>query len=523
MSERRALTSGVVLANRYELHDQVSARLGSVTWRALDLVLNRNVGVELIPSADPRAPHFLEAARRSTLVTDARFLRVLDLLENQHGHHVVVREWAKAFGLNQVLAQSPVPSRRAAHIVAEVAEAIAHAHERGQYHRRLTPHHVLVKESGAVRIVGLGLASALDQPDHTESAADLVAYEQADVRALGNLLYASLTGRWPGGEVDQLPPAPFEHGHTLRPRQVRAGVAREVDAICDRILPELAGPHTAGRLTSAESIARALRLVGDDSRDPVGPKTATLSSTRESPDLLRADPVLEPAGPAPGLTATRRPRAHQPPPPTRIERAQALAADATRDDRRFVIAGVLGALSLLLIIGGLALQGAGVNVDIPFTGGSVRTLPVEAIDDFDPQGDEAENPDAANLAIDGDPETGWQTTTYFNRPELGGLKDGVGLVLDLGGVHEVGQVRLSLGGDPTTVELFGAPGRTSPPERLSGLTRIASLTDSGQTARVNVDDGIETRFLVVWLTSLPEVTDGRFQGEVREIVVRGRA
>lgn len=520
MSERRALTSGVVLADRYELQDQVSARLGSVTWRALDLVLNRNVGVELIPSSDPRAPHFLEAARRSTLVTDARFLRVLDLLENEHGHHVVVREWAKAFGLNQVLAQSPVPSRRAAHIVAEVAEAIAHAHERGQYHRRLTPHHVLVKESGAVRIVGLGLASALDQPDHTESAADLVAYEQADVRALGNLLYASLTGRWPGGEVDQLPPAPFEHGHTLRPRQVRAGVAREVDAICDRILPELAGPRTAGRLTSAEAIARALRLVGDDPRDSVGPKTATLSSTRESPDLLRADPVLEPAGPAPGLTATRRPKAHQPPPPTRIERAQALAADATRDDRRFVIAGLLGALSILLIIGGLALS-AGVNVGIPFTGGSVRTLPIDAIDDFDPQGDEAENPDDANLAIDGDPETGWRTTTYFNRPELGGLKDGVGLVVDLGDVREVSQVRLTFGGDPTSVELYGAPGRTSPPDGLSGLTRLSSLTANGTNARANLDEGAETRFLVLWLTAVPEVSAGKFQGEVREIVVRG--
>ena len=523
MSERRGLKSGIVLADRYELQDQVSERLGSVTWRALDLVLNRNVGVELIPSSDPRAPHFLEAARRSTLVTDARFLRVLDLLENQHGHHVVVREWAKAFGLNQVLAQSPVPSRRAAHIVAEVADALAHAHERGQYHRRLTPHHVLVKESGAVRVVGLGLASALDQPDHTESAADLEAYEQADVRALGNLLYAALTGRWPGGEVDQLPPAPFEHGHTLRPRQVRAGVARHVDSICDRILPELAGPHTEGRLSSAEAIARALRLVGEDPRDSGGPKTSTLAPTHESPDLLRTDPVLEPAGPAPGLTATRRPKSHQPAPPTRIERAQALAVDATRDDRRFVIAGVLGALSLLLIIVGLAVQGAGVRVNIPFTGGEVRNLPIEAIDDFDPQGDESENPDDANLAIDGDPETGWRTTTYFNRPELGGLKDGVGLVVDLGGDREVRQVRLTLAGDATTVELYGAPGRDAPPVRLSGLTKFGSVTADGGLVRVNLGDSTETRFLVVWLTSLPEVTGGKFQGDVREIVVRGTA
>jgi putative peptidoglycan lipid II flippase len=223
------------------------------------------------------------------------------------------------------------------------------------------------------------------------------------------------------------------------------------------------------------------------------------------------------------LTATRRPKSHQPPAPTRIERAQALAVDATRDDRRFVIAGVLGALSLLLIIGGLAVQGAGVNVTIPFAGGDVRTLPIAAIDDFDPQGDESENPDDAKRAIDGDPATGWQTTTYFNRPELGGLKDGVGLVIDLGEVREVSQVRLTLAGDATTVELFGAPDRTSPPVRLSGLTKLGSVTaDSGQV-RLNVDDAMETRFLLVWLTSLPEVTDGKFQGDVREIVVRGTA
>jgi putative peptidoglycan lipid II flippase len=322
--------------------------------------------------------------------------------------------------------------------------------------------------------------------------------------------------------VDELPPAPFEHGHTLRPRQVRAGVGRRVDAICARILPELAGPHTDGRLTSAEEIARALRLVGEDPRDSGGPKTAALAPTRESPDLLRADPVLEPAGPAPGLTVTRRPKAHQPAPPTRIERAQALAADASRDDRRFVIAGVLGALSLLLIIGGLAVQGAGVNVPIPFTGGEVRTLPLEAVDDFDPQGDESENPDDANLAIDGDPDTGWRTTSYFNRPELGGLKDGVGLVVDLGETREVSQVRLTLAGDATTVELYSAPDRTSPPVRMSGLVKLGSVTADGGQVRLDVDDA-ETRFLVVWLTSLPEVTGGKFQGDVREIVVRGKA
>ena len=58
--------------------------------------------------------------------------------------------------------------------------------------------------------------------------------------------------------------------------------------------------------------------------------------------------------------------------------------------------------------------------------------------DLDPQGqDGQENPEDVGLAVDGNPETGWRTSTYYRRADLGGLKDGVGLVVDLGGPREV--------------------------------------------------------------------------------------
>ena len=233
MSNRRPMASGDVLAHRYELQDLVTEKLGATTWRAHDQVLNRNVGIEMLSSIDPRAEHFLTAARESTAVTDPRFLRVLDLIEDEQRHHLVVREWARAFPLDQLLAQSPLPSRRAATVVAEVAEALAHAHEHGVYHRRLSPHQVLLKESGAVRVVGLGVATALSPVGRQDSLADLQAYEQLDVQGLGKLLYACLVSRWPGSQVDGLRAAPTEHGRLLRPRQVRAGVSRDVDTVCD--------------------------------------------------------------------------------------------------------------------------------------------------------------------------------------------------------------------------------------------------------------------------------------------------
>ena len=514
------MASGDVLADRYELQDLVTERLGSVTWRANDSILNRNVGIEMIPSADPRADHFLEAARLSTTVTDPRFLRVLDLIEDDHGQHLVVREWARAFPLDQLLAQSPLPSARAARVMTEVAEAVAHAHEHGVYHRRLTPHHVLLKQSGAVRVVGLGVASALAPAGHQDTIDDLQAYERLDVESLGKLLYACLVSRWPGAHIDQLRAAPTEHGRLLRPRQVRAGVSRELDAVCDRILGDPPAHHRP-RLTTADDIARALHLVDEDTIRPGG-------LPRVSPDLLRLDPVVVPQGPPPGLAPPRRrPKAYEPAPPTPFERGKAKALDATKGDRRYVLAGVAGVLLLASVLGYLVSRSTGGGGNEPGGGGptsAIQPLSVAAVSDLDPQGEDlAENPDQVGRVIDGNVRTGWTTTTYFGQADLGGLKTGVGVVLDLGGPRELSSLRIRLAGGPTDVSVYASSPGASEPRTLKGLRQIAELDAAGPDASVSLPSGFFTRYVVVWLTELPEVEPDNFQGEIREITVQGRA
>jgi putative peptidoglycan lipid II flippase len=512
------MASGDVLADRYELQDLVTERLGSVTWRANDSILNRNVGIEMIPSTDPRADHFIEAARLSTTVTDPRFLRVLDLIEDDHGQHLVVREWARAYPLDQLLAQSPLPSARAARVMTEVAEAVANAHERGVYHRRLTPHHVLLKQSGAVRVVGLGVASALAPAGHQDTIDDLQAYEQLDVQSLGKLLYACLVSRWPGAHIDQLRAAPTEHGRLLRPRQVRAGVSRELDAICDRILGDPPAHHRP-RLTTADAIARALHLVDEDTIRPGGP-------SRVSPDLLRLDPVVVPQGPPPGLAPPRRrPKAYEPAPPTTLERGKARALDAIKGDRRYVLAGVAVVLVLASVLGYFVTRdsegGGEPGPNQPTS--AVRALPVDVVNDFDPQGEDGENPDQVGRVVDGNVRTGWTTTTYFSQAALGGLKDGVGVVLDLGGPRELSSLRIQLAGGPTDVSVYASSPGADEPRSLKGLRRIAVLDAAGPDASVSVPSGLLTRYVVVWLTELPEVEPGDFRGEIREITVQGRS
>ena len=525
MGDRRLLSSGDVLAGRYELQDLVSEKRGSVTWRATDNVLNRNVGLEMLPMSDLRVEAFLEAARHSTVVTDPRFLPVLDVIEDEKGHGVVVREWARAFSLDQLLLQSPLPNRRAATVVSEVAEALAHAHEAGIYHMMLTPHTVLLKQSGAVRVTGLGVARVLALAGDEESPTDVHTSEQVDVHALGNLLYACLVSRWPGGMVDGLRSAPTEHGRLLRPRQVRAGVSRDADTVCDRILGTPPRNHESPLRTAAD-IARILRLAGDDASHLVDgqPSLAGISS----PDLLRLDPVIRPAGPPPGINPPRRrPKAFEPAPPTTFERGKERAIRATRgSDRALILTGI----GVVVVIAALLAFLVGRSTD---DGGSSplsnsappRLLDVATTSDFDPFGsDGSENPNEARLASDGDTETGWRTSTYFGNSQLGGLKPGVGLVFDLGGPREIDSIRVRLAGQPTDVRIYASKsGAAAAPTSLEGLSRVASLDNVVLDGLTNFGRGVLTRYVVVMLTNLPSIGDGRYRGEIREVTFRGRS
>ena len=146
---------------------------------------------------------------------------------------------------------------------------------------------------------------------------------------------------------------------------------------------------------------------------------------------------------------------------------------------------------------------------------------------FDPLGTDggAENSDDVRLAVDGDPATSWSTSTYRDQlgPSLPALKSGVGLYLDLGVVREVDAVELDLVGTPTQVQLYvsdDAPdvAPTGQPLATATATGTATLEPvSPDGARVAVTG----RYVLVWFTSLPVVSDG-FKGGLAEVVVRGR-
>jgi hypothetical protein len=628
-----SIRPGDVLAGRYRLVDLLSESRGGRFWRAHDRVLERHVALHIIAEDDERAFALLDAARRSAALHDRRLLRVLDA-DRIDGLCYVVNEWGSGDSLDIMLAnEGPLGARRAAWLVSEVAASIAVGHAAGVAHGRLIPENVLVDHAGAVRLIGFAVDAAM----HGLPPGRVT----ADVADLGGLLYAALTGKWPGTSSSDVPPAPVEQGQVLRPRQVRAGIPRPLDALCDEVVNPYAGQWGA-RLRETHDVATAQGIsdylcafVGDPTGlaeaeaaaghretetitlpampDPPAPVEAVDEPELDQPD---AEPEPEPQ-PDPDPTPVHRPTPEAaastelptqaglpifddqtddvswlaarsqpapPPPPfedpperplfapdpgsgaqvrtprpggataaarnaagywpwdtgpgpgTGTELTAALDHDPQQEvpGRSWLRLAAAIAASLLLLVAIVVAYNVGrgrtplgavpsddtstTSTPTPSSSAPAQVISGIVADDFDPQADPPdENPELAELAVDGDPGTAWRTSTYTQNLGPGGLKTGVGLVLDLGERHDVASVDLTFVGTSTSFSLYVTD---EAPTAVRDLTPAASDVASQERARVTLDTPASGRYLTVWLTSLPAV-DGGFRGEIAEVSVRG--
>ena len=115
-------------------------------------------------------------------------------------------------------------------------------------------------------------------------------------------------------------------------------------------------------------------------------------------------------------------------------------------------------------------------------------------------------PTSAPNAIDGDPATSWTTSTYRGNPALGGLKPGVGLMLDLGKDQEADVGDGPVQGRTHLLRGVRRPGRRhrvtrSSLDQLDKVGGAARTRPSGPPCEL--DPSPTTRYLLVWLTKLP--------------------
>ncbi len=267
---QRCLGGRFRLDERISLDDQVSGLSGPCgsswearglsLWKASDQLLGRPVAIYLLPPGVPVPHTVVEAVQSAAKVTDPRLAAIYDTDFDPKSPECpyIVSEWARGTALEDlVLTGLPQPALAAA-MIADAADALAVAHRAGRPHLRLTPRSLRWDASTGLKITGLGLDAALCGPGVDSRAADNPV--AADTTALARMLYALLTGYWPGDEATELPRAPRHKGRVCTPRQVRAGVPAILDAITYRARHGQAADAPLRAQTPA-GLAMALRMV----------------------------------------------------------------------------------------------------------------------------------------------------------------------------------------------------------------------------------------------------------------------
>ena len=288
---------GTLLAGRYRTLQPLASDLaGASSWEATDQILDRPVRVTVLHGG--HVPQALDAARRAALVTDPRLVRVLDVGEHE-GVSYTVTEQVSGPSLAELVARGPLPADQARAIVGEAAAALEAARRRGVHHLTLRPSVLHLTPDDRVLLTGLAVDGALlGREIHDAEAAT-----RADTVGLVRLLYAALTGRWPGaspgaaGPLPHLAAAPVLEGAPVPPAELASGVPNDLDTLCAVTL----GVHDDGPQTPAQ-LVQELEPWGDIRATDLFAGTQVL-------------PVLPPAAPT-----TPVPTVDVPATPARVQR-----------------------------------------------------------------------------------------------------------------------------------------------------------------------------------------------------------
>lgn len=458
-------------------------------WQALDTALDRQVGLTFVdPEAalsDEDLREILDRTLRLSRVESPGIARILDVANTGSGG-LIVSEWIRGGSLQEVAETSPSPigGARAMQTLAAAAE---HAHRAGVAMSIDHPSRVRVSIEGDV-----ALAFPATMPDATP---------EDDIRGIGAALYALLINRWPlteSGVRSGLAPAEVDAaGEPVEPRSIDRDIPFQISAAAARSV------QAGGGIRSAPTLLNLLQQA-----------TAVADRTE------RIDPVDEPQAPAkPEKVSSKAPDD----PEAAARRRKGLIVGFSVGGAILVVALIVLASVLKGIfgdVGGFSSDELGLSAPTTSAdgggGGGATVKPVKATV-FSPEG-EADAPDQAPLAIDGNTTTVWPIDTYSDPVPFPNFKNGVGLMLQLPQPTTVGEVTIDLNSTGTSVEIRSAQSPT--PSSLSDTTVLTPATPLRPGSNtIKVENASPTSNLLVWVSTLGQV-NGESRSDIAEITVK---
>lgn len=207
--------------DHYKILSQLGAGGMGVVYRARDVVLNRDVALKLLaPGAIDKVgrDHLLREAQTASSLSHPSICTIHQVGQSGNDFYVVM-ELIEGKSLSDLITLTGLSMDTVARYGTQIADALAHAHDRGIAHRDLKGSNVMVTAEGRVKVLDFGLATRIEREEISELTLSYEALESklvgtlpymapeilrgqkgdhlSDIWALGVLLYEAAGGRLP--------------------------------------------------------------------------------------------------------------------------------------------------------------------------------------------------------------------------------------------------------------------------------------------------------------------------------------
>lgn len=299
---------GKLLDDRYEQLELIGSGGMSVVYKSLDRKLNRYDAIKILKddliADDESRERFLAESRAIAMLSHPNIVSIYDV-----GHsddvgdaiEYIVMELIDGITLKQYIKKrGHLNWKESLHFSAQIAKALAHAHEKGIIHRDIKPQNIMLLKDGTIKVADFGIAALQNSMEDSDEALGSVHYmapeqskgaaadARSDIYSLGVVMYEMLTGQYPyTGETPEEIAIKHINGNPVRPRKLN----KSIPVRLEKIILKAMSSDLQTRYQTAEEMVQDLEKfrqeqVTEEMKSSIGPI-----------DLEGKDPVPEPKPP----------------------------------------------------------------------------------------------------------------------------------------------------------------------------------------------------------------------------------